>query len=348
MSPMTIFPFQSAVSRSFFRIVLPFSCALLAGCQHRDLVDTTLDWYHQHEGGIIAQQRPPAPGQFDPYPRVGLTPTTPPALPSPELRQSITNNLITSRNLTMRTAAQNGTLTPVIPPPPKAAITAKPAVSAADASKGGTTQAPTAATTTPVPNGGMGAILDAADSSSPPTGTTPATTPSPAPKAKSDATQAPPEAELAMPEFRGDAAIAATSVTGPLPEIPAGPPAIPSIPGFAPPRDALAMEPIRPDYDVSPKDGTLIGFLPGSDQMKPGQDGTLTKLINSRHGAPLFLHCSGETVSLSPDDQTQAVELGLLRGRTLADALIKKGMPASALHITSSAFGPAARVSTQG
>ncbi|WP_291362967.1 hypothetical protein [Acetobacter sp. UBA5411] len=343
---MTIFPFQSAVSRSFFRIVLPFSCALLAGCQHRDLVDTTVDWYHQHEGGIIAQQRPPAPGQFDPYPRVGLTPTTPPELPSPELRQSITNNLIASRNLTMRTEAQNGTLTPVIPPPPNAAAANKPA--AQDASKAGATQAAPASASTPVPSGGMGAILDAADSSPTPTAAAPPTAPSPAPKAKPDATPAASEAELAMPDFRGDAAVVQTSVTQPLPEIPAGPPAIPSIPGFAPPRDALALEPIQPDYDVSPKDGTLIGFLPGSDQMKPGQDGTLTKLINNRRGAPLFLHCSGETVSMSPDDQTQAVELGLLRGRTLADALIKKGVPASALHITSSAFGPAARVSTQG
>lgn len=343
---MTIFSFQSAVRRSFFRIVLPFSCALLVGCQHRDLVDTTVDWYHQHEGGIIAQQRPPAPGQFDPYPRVGLTPTTPPELPSPELRQSITNNLIASRNLTMRTEAQNGTLTPVIPPPPNAAAANKPA--AQDASKAGATQAAPASASTPVPSGGMGAILDAADSSPTPTGATSSTASSPAPKARPDATPAASEAELAMPDFRGDAAVVQTSVTQPLPEIPAGPPAIPSIPGFAPPRDALALEPIQPDYDVSPKDGTLISFLPGSDQMKPGQDGTLTKLINNRRGAPLFLHCSGETVSMSPDDQTQAVELGLLRGRTLADALIKKGVPASALHITSSAFGPAARVSTQG
>lgn len=343
---MTIFPFQSAVSRSFLRIILPFSCALMAGCQHRDLVDTTVDWYHQHEGGIIAQQRPPAPGQFDSYPRVGLTPTTPPELPSPELRQSITNNLIASRNLTMRTAAQNGTLTPVIPPPPNAASATKPA--SPDTSKGGAAQAPAAASTTPVPSGGMGAVLDAADSSPAPTGAGSPAAPSPAPKTKPDAAPTASETELAMPEFRGDAAVVQTSVTQPLPEIPAGPPAIPSIPGFAPPRDALSMEPIRPDYDVAPKDGTLIGFLPGSDQMKPGQDGALNKLINSRHGAPLFLHCSGETVSLSPEDQTQAVELGLLRGRTLADALIKKGVPASALHITSSAFGPAARVSTQG
>ncbi|MFT8948447.1 MAG: hypothetical protein ABF876_18365 [Acetobacter aceti] len=168
---MTVFPFQSAVRRSFFRIVLPFSCALLAGCQHRDLVDTTVDWYHQHEGGVIAQQRPPAPGQFEAYPRVGLTPTTPPELPSPELRQSITNNLIASRNLTMRTVAQNGTLTPVIPPPPSA----KPASTAQGEAKG-TAQAPAStspqtATSTPVPAGGMGAILDAADSSSAPTGT---------------------------------------------------------------------------------------------------------------------------------------------------------------------------------
>lgn len=345
---MTVFPFQSAVRRSFFRIVLPFSCALLAGCQHRDLVDTTVDWYHQHEGGVIAQQRPPAPGQFEAYPRVGLTPTTPPELPSPELRQAITNNLIASRNLTMRTVAQNGTLTPVIPPPPSA----KPASTAQGETKG-TAQAPAStspqtATSTPVPAGGMGAILDAADSSSTPTGTPSGAPPSPASASKPNTSTAVPEAEMAMPEFRGDGAVVATSVTQPLPPIPAAPPAAPSIPGFSPPRDATMMEPIRPDYDIAPKDGTLIGFLPGSDQLKPAQDGALNKLVNARRGGTLFLHCSGETVSLSPADQTQAVELGLLRGRTLTDALIKKGVPPSALHVTSSAFGPAARVSTQG
>ncbi|MFT8800327.1 MAG: hypothetical protein ABF822_12275, partial [Acetobacter orientalis] len=44
----------------------------LAGCQqHRDFVDNTLEWTQRMRGGVIAAQRPPPPGQYDPYPHVG-------------------------------------------------------------------------------------------------------------------------------------------------------------------------------------------------------------------------------------------------------------------------------------
>ncbi|WP_173570732.1 hypothetical protein [Acetobacter conturbans] len=339
---MTIAPLSPPPRRSVLRITLPVFCAFLAGCQHRDLVDTTVDWYHQHEGGLIAQQRPPAPGQFAPYPKIGLTPTTPPAFPSPELRQSITSDLVTSRNLTQRTAAQNGTLMPDIPPPPASKVdVAKPTPPPASAAAPSGTPATLATTTTAVPAGGMGAILDAADSP-PPSGKTTASASS-ATKTKTT----PDEPEIAMPDFRGDAPVAATEVTQPLPEIPAGPPPPPTIAGVVVPSDAALPGALRPDYDLSQHDGMLVSFQVGSDQFAPNQDGTLAKLVSSRGTGSLFLHCSGETVSLSPDDQTHAVELGLLRCRTLADALIKRSVPASALHITSSAFGPGARVSTQ-
>ncbi|MFT8719102.1 hypothetical protein [Acetobacter sp.] len=339
---MKVVSFLPALGRGCRRIALPFSCALLMGCQHRDLVDTTLDWYHQHQGGIIAQQRPPAPGQFDPYPNVGLTPTTPPELPSPELRQQITNNLIADRNLTMRTAAQNGTLTPDIPPPPNGQVKPAPAAKTEGAPQSSQPSKETA-TTTPVPQGGMGAILDAADSSS---------TPPAAPQKSSDSVAkkdaAPAEAEIGMPEFTGNAAVVATTVDGPLPEIPAAPPALPSIAGVDVPVSTPKEDAVRPDYDLSQKDGTLLNFAPGSDQLAAGEDTKINKIVSSRRGSQLFLHCSGETVSMSPEDQTRAVQLGLLRCRTLSDALTAKNVPASVLHISSSAFGPAARVSTNG
>ncbi|NHO19382.1 hypothetical protein GOB90_10435 [Acetobacter oeni] len=325
--------------------LLPASLLILAGCHHQDPVDTTLNWYHQYEGGIIAQQRAPAPGLNGPYPKVGLTPTAAPPLPSPALRQSITSNLITARNLSLRTEAQNGTLTPVIPPPPvQAAATgqttdAKPSVAgfAQPASQGTTGQ-----TAQPkIPDGSMGAVLDAADSQSP-------ASPAPPPKSQTAPASKADEPEVALPIFIGDKAGVAGASPQTLPEIPAAPPPPPSFPGFDVPSDARLLDKVRPDYDLSAQDGVIIHFLPGSDQLSPGQDSALSKLAGSRGGATLFLHCSGEAVSMSAPDQGQAVELGLLRGKTLSDALKKLGVPERAMRLSGSAFGAGARVSKSG
>ncbi|MBV1835613.1 hypothetical protein [Acetobacter estunensis] len=320
---------------------------LLTGCQnHHDIIDSTVDWYHRQEGGLIATQRPPPPGVNGPYPRVGLTPTTAPELPSPELRQDITNNLLQSRNFAQRMAVRNGTLTPDIPPPPVQAKTATPATPGKPGENG--------QPASPLPDGAMGAVLDAADSPEP---TSSSTSPSPVAASPpspvvaptgSKSSKTPDEPEIAMPEFRGNAPKVATEVEGPLPDVPSAPPAAPSIAGFAVPSDANLKDPVKPDYDLSTPEGTIITFLPQSDQLAPGQDAALDKLVQSRGNALFYLHCSGETTSMDPADQAQAVQLGLLRARTLSAALTQRGVPASILHISSSAFGPGARVSTKG
>ncbi|MFT9410255.1 MAG: hypothetical protein ABF600_11840, partial [Acetobacter fabarum] len=47
----------------------------LSACQHRDAIDTALDWSRSMRGGAIAEQRPPPPGRYDPYPPRGPPPT---------------------------------------------------------------------------------------------------------------------------------------------------------------------------------------------------------------------------------------------------------------------------------
>ncbi|WP_242011560.1 OmpA family protein [Acetobacter fallax] len=343
--------------RGLLSVMLPASLLILDGCHHRDAVDTTLDWYHQYQGGMIAQQRPPAPGLNGPYPKVGLTPTAAPELPSMALRQTITGNLITARNLSQRTEAQNGTLTPIIPPPPGQVAAGK-----TSGMKPGTAGGQSVSGTVPanpatggnssqpkIPEGAMGAVLDAADS---PPSPTPASVPpaaaSPSKPQNATAATNADDAEIAMPVFVSNKATAVTGSSQVLPEIPAGPPPAPSFPGFSVPADAGLPDRVHPDYDLSQQEGVIIHFLPGSDQLSPGQESTLSKLSGSRGTSTLYLHCSGETVSMSASDQSQAVELGLLRARTLSDALRKNGVPASSMRIISSAFGAGARVSKNG
>ncbi len=92
----------------------------LAGCAHQDGVETTNQWWHNFEGGEIAQLRAPPPGQSAPYPLVSKTPTEAPDLPSPAARELQTQQLEMDRNLAQRASAAQGPL-PIVPksaPPP--------------------------------------------------------------------------------------------------------------------------------------------------------------------------------------------------------------------------------------
>ncbi|MDG6094352.1 hypothetical protein LOC54_04370 [Acetobacter sp. AN02] len=335
--------------------------SLLGGCQHRDPAQLAMDTFHQAEGGLVAQQRLPPPGQNQPYPKIGLTPSTRPVLPSQELRDSITNHLVTARNYTHRVEAQNGSLVPDFPPPPPGQPAAqKPSSGTAPPAAG------TPATGTPPV---MSAMLNAAGQDpTPPAAQTSAAGQTPAPQAPASApapkpaatqTRAAPagtrkvtteqdEPELQIPDLSTGIAKRETTTTGALPEIPAGPPPAPVVPGMIIPADNAVPDPVRPAYDLSAKDGTRFHFMAGSDQLAPGQDNILTKVVNSRRNATLFVFGSGGAVTMSAADQARAIELALLRARTLADALIRRGVPPQSVKIRAESFGSGARVSTRG
>lgn len=314
----------------------------LVGCQqHRDFIDNTLDWTQRMRGGVIATQRPPPPGEYGPYPHVGLSPTETPEMPSPQARTLLTQRLVRERNLTYRTVAANGTLTPDIPPPPNAAA-----------------QAPKT-----LPDGTAGAIMDAADAPPPPPVPAQAVTTAPAQqvptavptklpataasaqKPEATATQPGNEAEFAMPEV-------AQNVQKPVvpesawPQIPDGPPEPPSFPGFNTPSDAHLVSGPPPNYDLSDPKGTALHFVPQSDQLSSGQEATLNKITSQAPKGPFYVRGFGNSPSLSTQDQADAVQLGLLRAQRVAKELISRNVPASAIHIRSDAFGTGARVAT--
>ncbi|MFT8863526.1 MAG: hypothetical protein ABF916_11115 [Acetobacter fabarum] len=302
----------------------------LSACQHRDAIDTALDWSRSMRGGAIAEQRPPPPGRYAPYPQVGRPPTDVPEVPAPPARARLSQHVPRDRNLTYRTVAANGTMIPNIPPPPNA---------------GGRTSTQKAQPT--LPAGVSGAVMDAADSapqpvraplrsavSSLPAGTTAS---SPAPEEA--------EAEVAMPEVHKKADIPELRPDQ-IPQIPQTPPTAPSFPGFDVPTDANLPDAVRPNYDLTDIKGTAFHFVPQSDQLSSGQDAALAKIVQKWPNGPLTIRGFGDAASMSPQDQADAVRLGLLRAQRLAVELTKRGIPASAITVRGDAFGTGAKVVT--
>lgn len=325
--------------------VLLASGGLVTGCQHRDVVDTTVDWIHGMRGGAIADQRPPPPGRYDPYPKVGLTPTQAPDMPSPQARALLSEQLARERNLTYRTVAANGSIIPDIPPPP-GPTTQTPAAAKTDGAKA---PAPAPTPTQPtLPEGVSGAIMDAADTPPPPP--PPASppvaqaTPTPLPGKKAAPTPAA-EAEIGLPEVHEKATIP-EPLPQDIPQIPQEPPTAPTFPGFDVPTDAHVPDAVRPNYDLADIPGTAFHFMPQSDQLSSGQEGELDKIIQKWPHGPLTIRGFGDAASLSAQDQSDAVRLGLLRAKRIATELAKRGMPASAMTVRGDAFGTGAKVVT--
>ncbi|KAA8384530.1 hypothetical protein ACJRO0_08580 [Acetobacter oryzifermentans] len=345
---------RSAIGLNAVRlgVLMASGALLLGGCSpHKDAVDGTLSWVQHMRGGVIASQRPPPPGIYDPYPHVGLTPTQAPEMPSPQDRALVTQGLIRERNLAYRTVAANGSIIPNIPPPPSA--TAQPPAKAAPSAASSPQQngaAQDGSQQASLPEGVSGAIMDAADSSpnqntqnaASPTGKA-SSTDSHANKAQDKTAEA--EPEVGMPAVRPKAAQTEIPASD-IPQIPDGPPTAPSFPGFDVPSDAHVPDTIKPNYDLVDVKGTSFHFVPQSDVLSSGQENTLSKLKADHPNGPFFIRGFGNALSLSAQDQSDAVKLGILRAQRLATALVNLGVPSSSIHVRGDAFGTGAKVAT--
>ncbi len=294
--------------------------AVLAGCGHRDAVDTPVSWWHQLEGGAIAQQRPPPPGVDDPYPRIGTTPATAPQVASIGLRQATTAGLIEQRNLSARLNAHDPLPPPSVPPAKAAARPAPPAASASQSS----------------------AVLDAADA---PPAPTPTATPTPRiavppvaalPHAAAPVEEAGLSLPAVVPPAPGQADPGAPVV---LPAIPAAPPPPPTLPGIETPPPPAYAPPPRPAYALAAQPGDALQFPAGSDVLAASQGGTLHAIAVRRGAGTVFVHGYGDAASDAPHDQSTALTLAAFRARAVAEALEREGVPASAIRISAAAFG---------
>ena len=279
----------------------------VAGCAHRDVVDTPVGWWHQLQGGEIAKQRPPPPGLNDPYPRVGTTPARAPAVASLDLRRSVTSNLLRQRNLTTRLDANS-------PLPPEVVVHTRPAL-----------PKPASA---PAP-GGSSASLDAAEG--------------PARPAASIAASTDAAPEMALPAVQVEAP-ATGGVAMTLPAIPGAPPPPPRLPGVDLPA-GLPASAAPPDYPVAPIGGTAIAFTGATDSMLSGQRGALHALAAQRGTGTILVRGFGDCASPDAQSQAQALTLASLRARSVGHALLAEGVPGKSILLRADAFGRGASVS---
>ncbi len=101
---------------SFVAWVLALALNGLAGCSTLPKSGDPVAWWHQLQGGVIAQQRPPPPGADLPYPNLGQVPPKPPAT-DPTTRQHIASALIQDRT-DAEYLAKLAPITLPAPPPP--------------------------------------------------------------------------------------------------------------------------------------------------------------------------------------------------------------------------------------
>src|SRR5271165_2623504 len=205
----------SGCRRTALLTVLMTAPLTLGGCSSQAWSSINpVNWWHDLEGGKIAEQRPPPPGADQPDPNLASVPPKP-AEPDRAALQNIADALIADRTNAQHMAAAAPLVDPSSP-------------SAAPGLFGvGSTPPPGPAPPNPPPNQppGASATLPAASAAPPP----PAAPAAPPEKAPVGAVEAAPLAAPAAPTAE------APTNGGPAPASPAGPPASPSGATPAPP-----------------------------------------------------------------------------------------------------------------
>jgi outer membrane protein OmpA-like peptidoglycan-associated protein len=312
--------------------ILPVS--LLSGCSSLPGSMNPLSWWHDLEGGKIAEERPPPPGADHPYPNLASVPPKPPA-PDRAALANIASGLVADRTNAQHVAAAapladpssasaspelfgKGSVPPPAPPPPPGSQQASATMPAVEAP---------AAPATPSPPG---------QANQPPSRREMAPPPATAPVGNVQSTPlAPPGATAQTP-----ATVAAAS-----PPLPAAPPPPPSLPGLAsrPPAAAAAPSQVAATPSPAPPataaNTVSVTFVNGSAELPSFAADTLKQLAARRGNGVIAVTGYGDAASDDPDAQSAALALGLSRAKAMAAALTQTGVPASAVQVDAQAIG---------
>ena len=121
--------------------------------------------------------------------------------------------------------------------------------------------------------------------------------------------------------------------TAAMPAMPARPPAAPSGPSAKPaPAATRAAQPV-------PKGAVLVSFAPGSASLPAGTADLLKPLVAKRGNATISVIGHGDTSSNNPNDQANALTLGLARAQAVEGALSAQGVPTGAMQVGAQAGG---------
>ncbi len=270
-------------------------------------LDNPVDWWHQLQGGPIADERPPPPGAADPYPNLARVPARPVPTDAPT-RAGLLAQLASQRDHARLIASQD----PVVFPPPGAAKlpAAPPPVPTPAPKPTPSAGAPAAPAPQATDTDASTMVLDAASA-------TPAAARAPAPRG--------PASDAAAPAaFSAPPASAGPVVSGPIPPLPTAAPALPNLPGLPTSNPAPVVERARPSARFS--------FAPGSAALPGPADGALRALAARAAGGPIAVSAGGDARSAAPDAQGAALPLALRRTGAIAAVLISAGVPSSSIR----------------
>ena len=307
---------------------------LLAGCGSIPESVNPVSWWHDLQGGKIAEQRPPLPGAIDPYPNLATVPVRP-AFTDAATRNRMTEGLVADRAHAQYEQAQAplpdpsvpgtapgspGTRTPSFVSPPPATDTPPPAASAslAAASAPPASTPPIRAASNPAPT--------AASSTAAP-GTTAPGTASPVGPAGAGV--------LLPPTARTE-----TTPGGPPPPLPQAPPPRPNLPGYPAGAGApVAVDRLPAAAPAASPGEVAVAFPRGSARLDPAGTAALRALAGRRGGAVIVVVGVGESVSPTPEAQFAALVLALARAQAMVAALTDDGAPPTALVVDAQVAG---------
>lgn len=330
---------------------------VLAGCSSVPDTINPVSWWHNLQGGEIAKQRPPPPGQNQAYPNLATIPPKP-AAPDQKALDAITQGLVADRAHAEYLAAATPLADPsspsaspalfgmgTMPPPPPAGVA-------------------TASATLPAAPGPSTAAMSGPAESGPPAGVAPPPKPAPrrpvqsaplAPLAPSAATSgsatAAPAASAATRMASAAAAVppsptAASQEAAAAAPLPAIPPASPKLSGpgapAVPPAVVASASPAVPR--PMPVNAVTVEFVPGSATLPPGAAEVLKGVAAKRGTAVIAVTGYGEANSDDPTAQSAALSLGLSRAQAVEKVLTADGVPASAVRVGAEAAGRGASV----
>ncbi len=287
-------------------------------------LDNPIDWWHQLQGGPIADERPPPPGITDPYPNLSRVPAKP--VPTDAAtRNGLAAQLAAQRDRARLLAAQD----PVVFPPPGGVKNPTTPTTTTTTTTGGpapaaaapqaVNPAPTsAASPTPAADGEASTmVLEAAS----------ATPAAPRPTAKA----APANDTTAPAAFSTVPASAGAIVSGPVPPLPAEAPPLPNIPNLPVSEAAPVVVRARPS--------TQFSFPAGSAALPDSGNDALRALAARRAGGPILVSAGGDARSTAPEAQGAALPLALRRTGAMSAALIAAGVPSGSIRAQALAPG---------